>query len=232
MTDLVRTNLVGVAWLQLNRPESRNALTTDLLVSLRSELTAIRDDPTIRVVVFSGSGDVFCAGADIKEFSGNPSAQASLARVRLVAQVLTQIRGLEQPTIAAVNGPAMGAGWGLSLACDLAFTVADARYCLPEVAKGFRLPAPLVNRLIQVVGPVRAAEIVLGGATYDADQAIAWGWATRLLNDRETLTDHTWQFATELASRPRHSLAAATQPLRRNPSSELSPPPEYAWNEE
>ena len=232
MTGLVRTDRERVAWLQLDRPDNGNALSTDLLKQLRAQLVSVQDDPGIRVVVLSGAGHVFCAGADIKEFGPDSPPQQSLARVRLVAQVLNQIRELEQPAIAAVNGPALGAGWGLALACDLCFAVSGATFSLPEVAKGFRLPSALVNRLIQVVGPVRAAEAVLGGARYDTDQAVASGWATRLFPDREALNEHTWRFAVELASRPRHALAAATQPLRRNPVSELSPPPEYAWNEE
>lgn len=232
MTGLVRTDRERVAWLQLDRPNSKNALSTDLLKQLRAQLTSVQDDPGIRVVVLSGAGDVFCAGADIKEFGPDSPPRQSLARVRLVAQVLNQIRELEQPAIAAVNGLALGAGWGLALACDLCFVVSGATFSLPEVAKGLRLPSALVNRLIQVVGPVRAAEAVMGGATYDTDQAMTFGWATRVFADHQALDEHTWRFAIELASKPRHALAAATQPLRRNPITELSPPPEYAWNEE
>lgn len=232
MTGLSRTDRDGVAWLRLERPDRANALSTDLLLDLRVALTSIQDDPGLRVVVLSGAGDAFCAGTDLKEFGSTPQPRQSLARVRLVAQVLQQIRTLEQPTIAAVNGPALGAGWGLALACDLCFVVAEASFCLPEVANGFRLPSPLVNRLIQVVGPVRAAEIMLGAATYAAGQAVASGWVNRVLPDRQILTEHTWQFALELATRTRHAVTSAVQPLRRDPIAALSPPPEFAWIEE
>jgi len=231
-TGLARTDRGGVAWLEISRPESRNALATIVLLSLREQLTLIGDDPDTKVVVFTGVGDVFCAGADLREFERDSAPRKSLARVRLVAEVLARMRGLEQPTIAAVNGAAIGAGWGLSLVCDVCFTVADATFCVPEIAKGFRLPAVLMHRLIQIVGPVRAAEIALGGATFDATQALAWGWATRSFADRAALVEQTWSFATELASRPRRSLASATGPLRFNSDPEPTPPSEYAWNEE
>lgn len=230
--SLVRTDREGVAWLELDRPSSRNALTTELLTALRSALTSIQDDPAVRVVVLTGADDVFCAGADLKELGPTPSARKSLVRVRLVSSVIRQIRGLEQPTIAAINGPAIGAGWGLAMACDMTFVAETATFCIPEVAKGLRLPAAIVNRLVEIVGPVRAAEIVLGGSTYDTGQAVSQGWATRLFPTVAELHDGTRTFATELASRPRHSLAAATYPLRRTSSHELDPPPEYAWNEE
>jgi enoyl-CoA hydratase/carnithine racemase len=232
MTGLTRVDRAGVTWLELDRPGSRNALTTALLMALRAELTSVQDDPAVRVLVLSGAGEVFCAGADVKEFGGEPSASARLHRLRLVAQVLGALRELEQPSVAAVNGAAVGAGWGLALACDLCFVTATASFCLPEVEKGYRLPSPLVHRLSHVVGPVRAAEIMLGGATYTPEQAVSGGWATRVLPDAAALAEHTQRFAEELAARPRAALAAAIQPLRRSPVAELTPPPEYVWNEE
>ena len=156
MTETVlRTDRDGVAELRLHRPEVRNALSTGLLVELRDQLRSVHDDPAVRVVLVSGSGEVFCAGADVREFGPNPPAEASLARIGLVVEVLRRLRELPQPTLAAVHGPAVGAGWGLALACDLCFATTSARFALPEVAKGYRLPAPLVTRLAQVVGPAR-----------------------------------------------------------------------------
>jgi enoyl-CoA hydratase/carnithine racemase len=232
MTGLTRVDRAGVAWLELDRPGHANALTTALLTALRAELTSIQDDPAVRVLVLAGAGEVFCGGADVNEFGTPPPPSARLRRLRRVAEVLRALRELEQPSIAAVNGAAVGAGWGLALACDLCFITTTATFCLPEVAKGYRLPSPLVYRLSHVVGPVRAAEIVLGGARYSADQAVTGGWATRVLPDRAALMEHTRRFAEELAARPRTALAAATQPLRRSPIAELSPPPEYIWDEE
>ncbi|MEO7126614.1 MAG: enoyl-CoA hydratase/isomerase family protein [Nakamurella sp.] len=232
MAELERVDREHVAWLQLSRPARGNALTTHLLESLREQLRSIAEGRGIKVVVLSGAGDVFCSGADLAEFKSGLDPQGSLNRVRLVSEILTQIRRLEQPTIAAVNGAAIGAGWGLAMVCDLCFTVVDAKFCIPEIAKGFRLPGIIVRRLVGVVGSTRAAEIVMGGASYDAERAVDWGWASRIFGDRSALSDGTWQVATEWASRPRRALAAAVTPLRQGPDRDPSPLPEYVWDEE
>ncbi|MGH3756771.1 enoyl-CoA hydratase/isomerase family protein [Actinophytocola sp.] len=228
--DVARAD--GVATLTLDRPESRNALTTDLLGRLRAALADIRDDPETRVVVLTGSGTAFCGGADLKELAGTPSPRPALARVRLVTEVIAALRNLEQPSIAAVNGAAHGAGWGLALACDVCFAVADASFSLPEVRKGLRLPAAIVTRLVEVVGAVRAAEIALGGGSYSVEDGRTAGWVTRGYPDATTLAEHASAFAVELAGHPLGAVSTVKQVLRRSTPGELTPPPEYAWNEE
>jgi enoyl-CoA hydratase/carnithine racemase len=229
---IVRTDRDGVARLELHRPDVRNALSTALLQQLRDQLAAIRDDPTPRVLVLTGAGEAFSAGADVKEFPAGASAQQGLVRIRLVAEVIRRLSELEVPTLAAVHGPAVGAGWGLALACDVCFATRDARFALPEVAKGFRLPAPLVDRLVQVVGPVRAADIVLGGATYSAADALAGGWVTRVLDTPAELAAQADQLTCALAASPRRSVATAIGPLRRSLPTGPFPPPELIWTEE
>jgi enoyl-CoA hydratase/carnithine racemase len=179
METLLRTDDGGVTTLALNRPDRRNALTTDLLRTLLDQLDAVQDSPSVRVVVLAGSGGVFCAGADLNELAGSTDPHAAQRRIRLVTTVIDRLRNLEQPTIAAVSGAAYGAGWGLSLACDLTYATADAAFCLPEVRKGLRLPTAITSRLVEVVGPVRAAEIALTGATFSAAQGVDAGWVAR-----------------------------------------------------
>jgi 2-(1,2-epoxy-1,2-dihydrophenyl)acetyl-CoA isomerase len=232
MEILNRTDEAAVAVLTLNRPDSRNALTTELLRALADELHAIQDSPHVRAVLLAGAGGTFCAGADLKEFATEPSPQGSLRRVRLVSQVVAQLRNLEQPTVAVVHGAAYGAGWGLALACDLTFASSTARFSLPEVRKGLRLPVAITNRLVEVVGPVRAAEIALGGERYGPEQGVAAGWVARVFSGDQASTDHASTFAREVASRPRASVANVKQVLRRGAHHELTPPPDYAWNEE
>jgi enoyl-CoA hydratase/carnithine racemase len=227
-----RRDADGVTELRLNRPEQRNALSTQLLRELRDHLASVQDDPDARTVVLVGAGDVFSAGADVKEFPPDAPARLGLARIRLVAEVLRRLRELEQPTVAAVNGPAVGAGWGLALACDLCFAARSATFSLPEVTKGFRLPAPLMTRLVQVVGPVRAAEIVFGGAAYTADQALHGGWVTRVLGTGDDVVAEARRFATELASRRRVAVTAAKRALREATPIGPLPPIELVWTEE
>lgn len=229
---LVVSSSDGVTTLTLDRPDSRNALTTELLSRLRTALVTIGDDPDARVVVLTGAGSAFCAGADLKEFPPGTPPRLTLARIRLVTAVIASVRALEQPTIAAVNGPASGAGWGLALGCDLCFACAEATFSLPEVRKGLRLPTAIVNRLVEVVGPIRAAEIAFGGDTYSVDQAVAAGWVSESMPDAPALAKHTTDFARELATRPRSAVSTVKQVLRRSSPGQLTPPPEYSWNEE
>lgn len=262
MTRLVvRTDRDAVAELRLNRPDSRNALSTSLLVELRDHLAAVAADRSVRAVLLSGSGPAFCAGADLHEFRaaapasrlappsgpqplgapqppGSPQPPRSapspspLGRIRLVVEVLRRLGELEQPTLAAVHGPAIGAGWGLALACDLCFAADEATFSLPEVPKGLRLPAPLVSRLAQIVGPVRTAEIIFGGGTYHAEDAVRWGWATRVLPTPEALAEEARTFCAALASRPRRAIISAKHPLRQLAPTAPFPPLELFWTEE
>jgi enoyl-CoA hydratase/carnithine racemase len=232
VTTLEVSYAEGVGTLTLNRPDSRNALTTELLRELRAAIAALRDDPDTRVVVLTGAGSVFCAGADLKELAGVDSPRPGLARLRLVSEVIAGLRNLEQPTIAAVNGPALGAGWGLALACDLCFAVSDASFSLPEVRKGLRLPTVIVDRLVAVVGPLKAAEIALGGGVHSVADARAAGWVNDELPDVPALARHACELARELAGHPRGAVATVKHVLRRGAPDQLAPPTEHSWNEE
>jgi len=222
----------GVVELRLNRAERRNALSTSMLRELREHLQELQDDPAARVVLLSGDGPVFCAGADLEELGANAPAAARQARIRLVAEVLARLLQLERPTIAAVQGAAVGAGWGLALACDVCFAAADATFALPEVAKGFRIPQLLMLRLAQLAGPMRAADIAYSGARLTAADALAAGCAARVLADEDALHAAARELAESLADRPRESVASVGQPLRVLAPHTPFPPPELDWTEE
>jgi 2-(1,2-epoxy-1,2-dihydrophenyl)acetyl-CoA isomerase len=232
MDMLLRNDVQGVATVTLNRPDRRNALTTDLLRGLVEELSSIQDARHVRAVVLTGAGGSFCAGADLEEFANAPDPDGAQRRVRLVTEVIARLRNLEQPTVAAVSGPAFGAGWGLSLACDLTYASSDASFCLPEVAKGFRLPTAITARLVQVVGPVLAAEIALVGARHTASDGVRGGWVARELATPESVFEHSSKTAGALAAQPRRVVEQVERVLRRGAYDELTPPPEYGWNEE
>jgi enoyl-CoA hydratase/carnithine racemase len=173
--SMTRTDRDGWVELVLDRPRRRNAFTTELLLELREHLATV-DGP----LLLTGAGEAFCAGADLDE-------AATDERFVLIGEVLEELRAVEPPTLAAVHGPAIGGGWGLALACDLCFASRAAAFCLPELAKGFRLPEPLMRRLTEVVGPVRAAELAYAGTRWSADDALAGGCVTRVYEDRDAL---------------------------------------------
>lgn len=222
----------GVVELRLDRPDRRNAVDTELLRRLRDELALLAEDRHAKVVVLTGEGASFCAGADLAEFADGPVDPADmLARVRLVIACIRGLLALEPVTLAAVHGSAIGAGWGLALGCDLCWAAEGATFALPEVAKGYRIPRVLVTRLAQVVGPVRAAEVLLSGTGVDVDAAVAMGAVTRRFPDERSLRREALSFAAQLAAHPRTVLAGAVDPLRALAAPGASPEFEYQWPE-
>lgn len=230
MTAIAVSAAAGVVTVRLNRPDQRNALTTAMLCELRDALGGVRDDPTARAVLLTGAGEAFCAGADLVEIPADAPANVGVRRVRLVVEVLALLRGLDHPTVAAVHGPAIGAGWGLALMCDCCFASTDARFALPEVPKGLRLPSAITRRLVEVVGSVRAAELVLGGRSLLAPEALAVGVASRVVDAAE-LAATADAFAATLAANDPARVTAAKAALRgwTAPSSGVT---EFPWIDE
>jgi enoyl-CoA hydratase/carnithine racemase len=221
----------GVVELRLNRAAQRNALSTQLLRELRDHLASVAADPSARVVVVTGDGPAFCAGADTGEFGPDADALAVLARSRLLVEVLGRLIALEQPTLAAVDGPAIGGGWGLALACDLCLVSERARFRLPELRAGYRMPSVLVDRLVQAVGRFHAADLMFAGDVCSPDDPRIAGWCGRVLAT-ERLTAETLELARGLAATSRAAVAAAVGPLRRSAPQCQLPPPELFWTEE
>jgi enoyl-CoA hydratase/carnithine racemase len=223
----------GVVVLRLNRPAERNALDTATLSELHEAIGALGENRDVRVVVVTGAGPTFCAGADLQEFAGDspPDPADTLARVRLVVRVINGLLELEAVTISAVHGAAIGAGWGLALGCDLCWAAADTKFALPEVAKGLRLPRVINDRLIQIVGPIRAAEIVLSGNSYGVDELVHMGAISRQFADAAALEAEALAFAAQLTQRPRTSLRVATDPLRLAAARGATPEIDYQWPE-
>ena len=136
-----------IATITLNRPEKRNPINVEMLKEFESILLDLRDDAASRVVLLTGTGNSFCAGADLSIVKGIKDeaekqrifAQHRNQRIRLINRIFTMLENLEQPVIAAINGYAIGGGWGLSLACDFRLAVPDARFWFPEVDLGVPL---------------------------------------------------------------------------------------------
>jgi 2-(1,2-epoxy-1,2-dihydrophenyl)acetyl-CoA isomerase len=213
----------GVATLTLNRPDRRNALTVPLLEALVAELGTIGESEAIGAVVLTGAGGGFCAGADLDEFALTPDDPGRARRIDLVTEAIALLRSLPQPSIAAVSGPAFGAGWGLALACDLTHASSRATFCLPEVAKGLRLPDAVASRLTEVVGPARAAQIVFSGARYGSAEGLTSGWVARIPPDVDDATPSALDLAQALATHPPGTIRQVTTALRSSPRGGRTP---------
>jgi len=174
---LLVTQADGVLTLTLNRPERRNALSPELWVDLRDALRAAADDPGLRALVLTGAGGAFCSGADLR--SDDPTGHP-LTRMRLVEDVVLALHGLPVPTVAQVNGVAVGAGWNLALACDLVVATPQSRFSQVFARRGLSLDAGGSWLLPRLVGLQQAKRLALLAETIDAEEAHRLGLVTWL----------------------------------------------------
>jgi enoyl-CoA hydratase/carnithine racemase len=182
----------GLVTVTLSRPDRRNSLSDEMLTDLAAAFAQLRDDASVRVVVVTGAPPVFSAGADAglkSTMSAEERRQAFATRKsqfrRLFERANTLLEGLEQITIAAVNGHAVGGGWGLALACDFRLAAAEAQFWIPEVDLGVPLGVASTTRFVRLVGPARAKEIILECRRYSAEEARAMGLVHRVVPGAE-----------------------------------------------
>jgi len=203
----------SIATVTLDRPERRNALSDALLTELGTAFAELRDDPSTRVVIVTGAPPVFSAGAD----AGIRSSMSPEERRRVFATRKSQFRRLferantllehlEQPTIAAINGHAIGGGFGLTLACDFRWAAAEAELWIPEVDLGVPLGVGSTTRFVRLVGPARAKEIIMECRRYTAAEAQAAGLVHRVVPGTE-LAAAVHEYAKHLAAKPFRPLA-------------------------
>jgi len=202
-----------IATVTLNRPARRNALSDPLLTELGTAFAALRDDATTRVVILTAAPPVFSAGADAglkSSMSPEERRQAFQDRKsqfrRLFERATTLLENLEQATVAAINGHAVGGGVGLTLACDFRWAAAEAQLWIPEVDLGVPLGVGTTTRLVRLVGPARAKEIVIEGRRYTAAEAQALGLVHRVVPGAQ-LAEAVRVYAGELATKPFRALA-------------------------
>jgi enoyl-CoA hydratase/carnithine racemase len=158
----------------LERPEKANALTRAMLERLADLAEAAAVEPDLRVFVLTGAGArAFSAGGDLDE------VRAGLDRDPVWARLSAAIAALPCLSIAALNGTLAGGAFGMALACDLRLAVAEARFFYPVLRLGLRPPPPDPGRLVALVGPARAKLLLLGGARWDAVEALAFGLVDR-----------------------------------------------------
>jgi enoyl-CoA hydratase/carnithine racemase len=181
---LLRRDADGVAWLTLNRPSARNALSLGLMEALVAELAAIDADPSVKVVVIAGAGPAFCAGHDLRELRSNPDREAYEATFQLCSQLMTGIVRLPKPVIARVHGVATAAGCQLVATCDLAIAAETARFATPGVNIGLFCSTPMVA-LTRAVGRKPAMEMLLTGELIDASRAHALGLVNRVVPEAD-----------------------------------------------
>lgn len=218
----------GIRILTMNRPDKLNALNTELTTALHDALWSAAADAAIRVIVLTGAGRGFCAGADVTEFkhltADNP--REILARGDLTMRVHASFSRIDKPIICAINGFAMGGGAGLALAGDMALMAASAKIGYPEVKRG-AVPAIVLANLVRQLGPKRAFEIVTLGEPLTAEQAHALHLVNRVVPDA-ALMEETLGVAERLAACAQDALFATKRLFHRVSALPLQPALEVA----
>ncbi|MBY8855695.1 enoyl-CoA hydratase/isomerase family protein [Nocardia sp. CA2R105] len=180
--DTVRTDVAdGVAVLTLDRPDVRNAIDRQVQADARAALATFRDDPEVGGVVFTGAGDrAFAAGADISQLRDYTLHTGLAAEMQ---RLYDEVEAFEKPTIAAVNGYALGGGCELALACDIRIASPTAKFGLPETMLSVLPGAGGTQRMGRLIGMGRAIELILTGRLVDAAEAHAIGLVTAVTDD-------------------------------------------------
>jgi enoyl-CoA hydratase/carnithine racemase len=193
----------SIAIVSLNRPGSCNALHDDILIEIEHCALGFRDDADARVVIWTGVGRHFSAGADLKELhrERTETVNQKRRRVRMGERVLSAVLGMDQITVAAWNGGAIGGGACLAAAMDFRFGANDCFIQYPEIDLGFNLMWQSLPRLVHLVGETRAKRLAIGGERVGAQTLLAWGLLEEVVQTEELLT-RTLEFAQIYAAKP------------------------------
>lgn len=189
-----------VATIALNRPQTLNALTDELLLELTDAVKQAEKSSEVRAVVLTGRGRGFCSGQDLKSF-GDGERDIAGHLDRYYHPLIRRLANLEKPTIAMVNGVAAGAGMSLAVVCDLRVAAEGARFSQAFVRIGLVPDSGSSYFLPRLIGPSRALEMAMTGMMVDDRTALEWGLINRLV-PAEALERETYQLAEQLAAGP------------------------------
>ena len=205
LEDLVHLRLErpseGVVLLTLDNPGMRNAMSAEMTSSWVTAIDALASDTSVRAVVVTGEGSAFCSGGNTSWIASEPDAGVDRLRSRMMPfyRAWLSIRRLEVPTIAAVNGHAIGAGLCLALACDIRYAASGAKLGLPFNKLGMHAGMAGTWLLPNVVGPAHARDLLLTGRVVEADEALRLGLVSRVV-DRDVFLDEVLETAAGIAA--------------------------------
>ena len=206
MSDVKLTQDGHVLTITIDRPSKKNAFTLEVIDGIVDALRKAQRDPECRAVILTGSGDAFCAGVDLSEVADMQEAGADgayhwkaflMERIHTIALTLD---AFDKPVIAAVNGPAYGAGMDLALMCDMRFLSHSARLCEAYVNLGVVPGDGGCYYLPRLVGPAKALELLMSGRVVEPDEARSLGLANDVVAD-DKLMEHSMAFARVLTAK-------------------------------
>lgn len=198
---LVDRDGAGVVTLTFNRPDVRNAMTGELTEAFGAAVDSLRGDPAVRAVIVTGAGKAFCAGGDLSWISPGPGADIPSIRAKMRAfyPKFLVVRSLEVPTIAAMNGAAIGAGLCVAMACDIRIAAHDAKLSTAFLRLGMHPGMAATYLLTRLVGTARAAELFFTARTVDGREAERLGLVNRSVPG-DALLDEARSLAHEIAA--------------------------------
>jgi enoyl-CoA hydratase/carnithine racemase len=209
------TKADGVASVVFDRPEAHNAMTMAMYDQLSAACAAIAADSNLRVATFRGTGEAFAAGTDIREFLTYDSAEDGIAYEQRIDAVITAIETLPVPTIAVIEGAAMGGGLLIATACDLRIATPAARFGAP-IARTLGNCLSLANtaRLVATLGPSRTKRLLLLADSMSADEALSCGYVVQVVQ-REGIEDAVNKMCHQLVSNAPITMQVAKESIRR-----------------
>ncbi len=214
----------GVATITLNRPERLNALSPAMRLEIHDAVTHCDGNGDVRVMVFTGAGRGFCSGGDVKTMNEANAAGASSALQDKLApardRAVLALRNSPKPIIAAVNGPAAGAGMNVALACDIRIASTQAKFAQSFVRRGLHPDWGGTYFLPRVVGMAKACELIFTGKIITAQEALALGIISQLV-EPDALMDTVRELAGAIAAGPPVAIRLAKRALYRNVDSSL-----------
>src|SRR5271169_467674 len=211
MDEIIAERSGSTLRVQLNRPAEKNAMTSSMYVTLADVLNDAAKDERVRVVLWHGAGESFCAGNDIEDFLKNPPGPGNFPQARLMNALVD----FDKPLIAAVQGAAIGGGTTMLTHCDFVYAGESAKFAMPfvnlalvpEFGSSFSLPAR--------IGHLRAAELILLGQPFDARKAADLGLVTQVVSDQNLLATAT-ETARKLAAMPAGALQASKKLMKQS----------------
>jgi enoyl-CoA hydratase/carnithine racemase len=211
MSDIIKERSGGILRVQLNRPAKKNAMTMSMYVTLADILNDAAKDEQVRVVLWHGAGDSFCAGNDVEDFLKNPPGPGESPQARLMNAFIN----FDKPLIAAVQGAAIGGGTTMLTHCDFVYAGETAKFQMPFINLGLVPEFGSSCSVPMRIGHLRAAELILLGLPFDARRAAELGLVTRVVPDQELLAMAT-ETAQKLAEKPAGALQACKRLMTRS----------------
>ncbi len=219
----------SVGLIKMNRPEAMNALNSQTLGELKEAVSQLKDDDAVRVIVITGEGKAFVAGADIAEMKDMTKEQAEEFS-RTGQKVFNRIAKIKKPVIAAVNGFALGGGCELAMACDIRIASEKAKLGQPEVNLGLIPGFAGTQRLSRLVGAAKAKELIFTADMVDAQTALSIGLVNKVV-PAEQLMDVCMEVATKIASKGPKAVRLAKKVINEGVEEKLEKGSEYETEE-